>query len=51
MINTLFIIAATITIIGATLAAINFIIKKQKAHSEKRKSAKAAKNILDSYKK
>lgn len=49
-INILFIIAAAITVIGATIAAIKVITKKQKARSEKGKSERAAKNILDSYK-
>lgn len=49
MINILFTIASVVTVIGAIITAINFITKKRKVCSERGKSKRAAKNILDSY--
>jgi len=50
-INNLYVIAAIVTIVAASIPAINFLNKKLKKYSERKKSEKAGENILDSYKK
>ena len=45
MINTIFIIASVVTVIGAVIAINNFITKKLKMRCERGKSKRAAKNI------
>lgn len=50
MINTLFIIASVITVIGVIVVAVNFIAEKRKERSERIKSGRVAKNIQDYYK-